>query len=207
MSKRCASPSDISHCKAYRKTEDDDNDTREYNCLSTRWESVQEHVRRAIETSYTGMISTVDVNESYEEHKTLLQDKGYAFGTYDTDRSLFEKLDRLVFQRVPSDHMGRTVLSEAKSILIQINKGSKPKKNSFSMLVMMNIDYIVPMVNMVQLLAHHSASFDDLNLFWELTARLWCFAHPVYRLHSGYLDETCGKITARLCEMTQTESV
>ena len=200
MSKRCVSPSGVSPSKAPRASEDDDLHEQKV----AEWESVQEHVRCAVDTPYAGMISTVDVETSYQNHKQRLQDKGYAFGTYNTDRSLFEKLHRLVFKRVPVDHMGRTVFSEAKSILTQINHGSIPKKNSFSMLVMMSTEYIVPMANLVHLLAHPSASLDDLDLFWELTDRLWCFAHPIYRLHSGCLDETCDKITKRLREVTES---
>jgi hypothetical protein len=196
------SPSRVSPSKASRTSEDDDH--HENNVA--KWESVQEHVRLAEDTPYAGMISTVDVEKSYQEHKQRLQDEGYAFGTYNTDRSLFEKLDRLVFQRVPVDHMGRTVFSAAKSILTQIKEGSKPKRNSFSMLVMMSTEYVVPMANMVHLLAHPSASLDDLDLFWELTDRIWCFAHPVYHLHSGYLDETCDRITKRLRDVTGPES-
>lgn len=203
MSKRCVSPSSASPCKASRTSSEEDD--RHDNKVAV-WESVQDNVRLADDILYAGMISTVDVEKSYQEHKQRLQDEGYAFGTYNTDRSLFEKLDRLVFQRVPVFHMGRTVLSQAKSLLTQINEGSKPKKNSFSMLVMMSTEYIVPMANMVHLLAHPSASPEDLNLFWELTDRVWCFAHPIYRLHSGYLDETCDKITKRLREVTETES-
>jgi hypothetical protein len=198
MSKKRASPSDVSPSKVSRASEDDPHER-----TVAEWESVQQHVRRAVDAPYAGMVATVDVEKSYQEHKTRLQGKGYAFGTYKTDRSLFEKLDRLVFQCVPVDHMGRTVLSQAKDILLQINEGSKPKRNSFVMLVMMSTEYIVPVANMVHLLAHPSASSDDLNLFWELTDRLWCFAHPIYRLHSGYLDETCGKITKRLQEVTE----
>lgn len=202
MSKRCVSPpSSASPSKASRASED----RHEYKVAE--WESVQEHVRLAEDIPYAGMISTVDVEKSYQEHRKCLQDTGYAFGTYNTDRSLFEKLDRLVFQRVPVDHMGRTVLSQAKCLLTQINEGSKPKRNSFSMLVMMSTEYIAPMARMVRLLAHPSASIDDLDLFWELTDRVWCFAHPVYSLHSGYLDETCDKITSRLRDVTGTESV
>lgn len=200
MSKRCVSPSSVSPCKTPRASEEDDPHTHNV----AEWESVQEHVRLAEDAPFAGMISTVDVEKSYQEHKKCLQDAGYAFGTYNTDRSLFEKLDRLVFQRVPVDHMGRTVFSEAKNILTQINRGSKPTRNSFSMLVMMSTEYVVPMANMVHLLAHPSASSDDIHLFWELTDRLWCFAHPIYRLHSGYLDETCSKITKRLQEVTKS---
>ena len=193
MPKRCASPS-VSPSKASRTSEEEGSHQRKVAV----WESVQEHVRRAVDVPYAGMVSAVDVEKSYQDHKKRLQDAGYAFGTYNTDRSLFEKLDCLVFQRVPADHMGRTVFSKAKSILSQINEGSKPERNTFSMLVMMSTEYIVPMANMVHLLAHPSATADDLDLFWELTDRLWCFAHPIYTLHSGYLDETCDKITARL---------
>jgi len=183
----------------------EDDDLHERNVAE--WESVQEHVRRAVDVPYAGMISTVDVEKSYHEHKKRLQDEGYAFGTYNTDRSLFEKLDRFVFQRVPADHMGRAVLSEAKGILIQINEGSKPKKDCFSTLVMLSTKYIAPVANLVHILEHPLASSDDLDLFWDLTDRLWCFAHPIYDLHSGCLDHTCAKITKRLREVTTMEVV
>ena len=182
---------------ASKRSRTDDYHTK----LVSEWEAVQEHVVRADVVDFSGMIATADVDTSYRLHKDALIEAGYAFGTYNTDRSLFEKLDRLVFQRVPADHMGRTVFDEAKNILSQINEGSRPREGSFSMLVMMSTEYIVPVANLVHLLAHPHASPDDLNLFWELTDRLWCFAHPIYRLHSGYLDETCEKITTRLAQL------
>lgn len=165
----------------------------------TEWESVQKHSCRALDTKYAGMIATVDVDASYREHKQCLRDMGYDFGTYHTDLSLFEKLSRTVFR---DDCTGRDVFSQAKNILSKINKGSKPKRNSLNLLHMMSTKYIVPVANMVLLLAHPSALQDDLNLFWKLTDRLWCFAHPVYNLHSGWLDETCDEITKRLQEVT-----
>ena len=78
------------------------------------WKFAQWHVCLAMDTPYNGMVSTVDVEKSYQEHKKCLEGKGYAFGTYNTDRSYFEKLDRCLFQRTPVDHMGRAVFSEAK---------------------------------------------------------------------------------------------
>ena len=167
------------------------------------WESLQDRVDAAIESPFEGMISSADVRGSLVSHKLNLQDQGYLFGTYKTDRSLFEKLDRLVFGQVESDNAIRhVVFSEAKHILSEINNGSRPRENSFSILVMMNTKYIPPIVDLVYLLSHPLASPDDLNLFWELTDRLWCFAHPVYSLHSGYLDETCDKISKRLVELS-----
>ena len=196
MSKRAITEDETSSSKMAREYNDVDEDER-HNVRMVAWESVQNFVDDTMAAMYGGMISTVDAYKSYNEHKLDLQKQGYAFGTYNTDRSLFEKLDRLVFKDNRST-MGSTVFKEAKNILKQINIGSKPKKSSFSMLVMMSTEYITPVANMVLLLSHPSATKEDLDLFWELTDRLWCFAHPVYCLHSGYLDETCDKITKRL---------
>jgi hypothetical protein len=168
------------------------------------WESVQEHVSKAMDVKLVGMISHVDVGASYKAHKDGLKQQGYAFGTYKTHRSLFEKLDADVFQGSPYCNMRHTVFHVVKTILQQINAGSKPKKDSFSMLVMMSTEYVTPLSNLIMLLSHESAIREDLDLFWELTDRLWCFAHPVYHLHSGLLDETCDKITARLTELAAT---
>ena len=167
------------------------------------WESVQSHASTAMEAPYSGMIRDVDAAASFRAHKQRLEEEGYAFGTYNTDRSLFEKLDRLVF--ASASDMGRSVFNEAKSMLDQINRGSKPQRNTFSMLVMMDTKYVTPIANLVLLLTHSFATSDDLELFWQVTDRLWCFAHPVYRLHSGHLDATCAKITRRLI-VASTES-
>lgn len=169
------------------------------------WKSLQSHVYRASLTEYGGMISFVNVEESYLEHKRVLKTKGYKFGTYGTDRSLFERMDRLVFQHTYGD-MGRVVLHEAKSILQHINTGAMPERNTFSMLVMHSVEYIRPIVDLISLLTHSRADCSDLNLFWELLDRLWCFAHPIYYLHSGYLDETSQKITTRLCTLLSETS-
>jgi hypothetical protein len=167
------------------------------------WEAVQTCYSDAMDLSFSGMISEVDAATSFRAHKKSLEDKGYKFGTYNTDRSLFEKLDRMVLHDTPDIFMGREVFDQARSILRQINKGSKPEKNSFSMLVMMSTEYVTPTADLLHLLTHPKATVQDLDLFWELTDRLWCFAHPVFELHSGYLDATCSKITRRLTEVRQ----
>ena len=77
------------------------DDDYEHKVAVAEWKLVQEHVCLAMKTSYDGMVSTVDVDKSYREHKKCLVDKGYAFGKYKTDRSYFEKLDRC-FQGVQS---------------------------------------------------------------------------------------------------------
>lgn len=200
MSKRCASPTLSSPVTCKMSRIDDEVDDRHTRDMA-EWESVQSHVSKAMQVPFKGMISKVDAVKSFRAHMDDLKDKGYAFGTYNTDRSLFEKLNRLVFSRVPDENMGSAVYDEAKNLLRQINKGAKPMKNTFSMLVMMSTEYVTPMANMVLLLSHPSSTSRDLDLFWELTDRIWCFAHPVYHLHSGYLDETCAKITTRLSEV------
>ena len=166
------------------------------------WNAVESTFFTAMSVPFGGMISEVDAARSLRAHRDTLVSKGYAFGTYHTDRSLFEKLNRLVFATVPDAHMGRAVFHEVKSILRQIHAGSKPERNSFSMLVMMDATYVPPLADLVRLLSHPDATPTDLDLFWELTDRLWCFAHPVYtELHSGYLDETCAKIRDRWAEV------
>jgi len=66
----------------------------------------------------------------------------------------------------------------------------------------MDIRYIAPASNMVLLLTHPLSMLSDLELFWELTDRLWCGNHPVYFLDTASLDETCHNIDRRLQEVT-----
>lgn len=176
-----------------------------YATQLAEWKAVREQVSRAMRTPFDGMIAEVDAALSFRDHRAALETKGYAFGAYNTDRSLFEKLERLVFRATPDAHMGREVFKQAKGLLLQVHEGARPQRNSFSALVMMSTEYVPPLSDLVHLLAHPRAASSDLELFWELTDRIWCFAHPVYELHSGYLDETCGKITRRLAEIGATD--
>lgn len=169
-----------------------------------KWESVQILVQCALNSQHESTISEDVISKSYNEHKRDLMRKGYAFDTYPIDRSLFERLDRLVFQFIPANHMPRAVITEARGILDEINKGSRPHRHRFSLLAMMSIKYITPAANMVLLLSHPSAGATDIDLLWELTDHLWCFAHPVYtHMHIGHLDETCDKINTRIREVYQ----
>lgn len=170
------------------------------------WEAVQTCYSDAMNLSFSGMISEVDVASSFRAHRKSLEEQGYKFGKYNTDRSLFERLDRLAFKDIPDALLGREVLYQVKGILRQINEGSRPVKNTFSMLVMMSAEYVTPVACLVHLLTHRNATVDDLELVWELTDRLWCFGHPIFQLHSGYLDETCRKIARRLAEVRSTSA-
>lgn len=163
------------------------------------WESAQSHMSTAMETPYSGMIREVDAAASFRAYKQCLEEQGYAFGTYGTDRTLFEKLDRRVFAETPASQMGIAVFNEAKKILREINTGSKPERNVIGI---MDTDTALTIADLVLLLAHPSANSDDLDLFWEVTDRLWCFAHPVYRLTAEHLDATCAKITQRLKQLS-----
>lgn len=204
LAKRPASPT-ISVDKKARH--DDDDPLDDYHGKNVaEWEAVQTCYSEAMSLTFSGMITEVDAATSFRAHRKSLEDQGYKFGTYNTDRSLFEKMDRIVLQDTPDALMGREVFRQARSILRQINEGSKPQRNAFSMLVMMNTEYVTPTADLLHLLTHPKATAEDLDLFWELTDRLWCFAHPIFRLHSGYLDETCRKITRRLAEVRQTST-
>ena len=200
LPKRSASPA-VAVDKKARQEDDEDPLETHYQKNVAEWEAVQTYFSKAMDLSFSGMISEVDVAESFRAHKKSLQDQGYKFGTYHTDLSLFEKLDRLAFHDTPDFCMGRQVFQQARGILRQINEGSKPKKNSFSILVAMNTEYVTPAADILHVLTHQKATARDIDLFWELTDRLWCFAHPIFRLHSGHLDITCGKITRRLEEL------
>lgn len=206
LAKRPASPT-VSVDKKARRDDDDADPMDDYHRKNVaEWEAVQTCYSDAMRLPFSGMISEVDAAKSFRAHKKSLEDKGYKFGTYNTDRSLFEKLDRLAFKDTLDAFMGREVFDQARGILRQINEGSKPQKNSFSMLVMMSTEYVRPTADLLHLLTHPKATTEDLNLFWELTDRLWCFAHPIFQLHSGYLDQTCHKITRRLAEVRQTST-
>jgi len=201
MSKRGTMDLEHARTKASRTDDDTPLDTMYARELKA-WEAVQTRCATAMDAPFEGMIAEVDAEASYRAHRARLEREGYRFGTYSTHRSLFEKLDDLVFRLTPVSHMARTVFDEVKSLLEQINKGSTPKRGSFSLLVMMNPQYVPPLSDLVHLLTHPKATAEDLDLFWELTDRVWCFAHPIYRYHSGHLDETCDAITKRLAEVT-----
>ena len=186
MTKRRASPTSLDEDHTQRVTE---------------WEDVQTRYKDAMDVSFSGMISQVDAAKSLKAHKEYLKEKGYKFGMYHTDRSLFEKLDRLVFQDTPNVFMGREIFDQVRGMLKEINEGSRPKKNRFSLLVMMSTKYVTPVADLVHLLVHPNATLKDLELVWELTDRIWCFAHPILDVHSGYLDATCVKITQRLDQL------
>ena len=167
------------------------------------WDAAQPRVAEACRVRCAGMLAHVDVLASQRAHKAALAAKGYLFGVYATDRSLFEKLDRVVFQDACAADAGARVLAQVQNVLRQVNAGSEPREDSFNLLVMMEPQYLAPLCDLVDLLTHARARADDLDLFWELTDRLWCFGHPVYDLSSELLDETCAKITARLAAVRE----
>ena len=108
MSKRCASPASPTHAKRAREADESLDDYHKRQVAE--WEAVQTRFSEAMKVSYSGMISEVDAAASLRAHRTDLAEKGYKFGTYNTDRSLFEKLDRIVFQDTPDAFMGREIL-------------------------------------------------------------------------------------------------
>lgn len=166
-----------------------------------QWEVVQSHVLVAMETPYSGMIATADVHKGFVAHKRHLQQAGYDFGNYAYDRSMFERLDREVLFLTPPEAMGQVVFDEAKSMLKQINQEAKPKRGEIARFVFTKTTYVAPMAKLIHLLAHPLAVADDLDLFWEITDRLWCFGHPIYYLHNARLDYTCNKIIKRLADL------
>ena len=176
-----------------------------YDVLIAEWQAVQPYVQRASNVSFKGMISRANVFEGYETHRRQLVEQGYKFGT-GTDRSFFERLDRVVLRDTPKADMGRVVFDEIKNILDGINRGCKPKPSgSFSILVMMDVKYTSPLANLVFLVTSKYATSDDLALFWQLTDRLWSFGHPTQTLHSWYLDETCDRISNRFAQVKALE--
>lgn len=187
--------------ESYQKKlrECDDEMEESYQKKLREWDAVRKIANDAMGCEIGGILKNDSkVFQSYTEHKSDLEKRGYKFGTYNTDRSLFERLDRAIFKNTPPFEMGRVVFEEIKSILNEIHRGSKPKKHSFCMLVMMSTEYVSPVAHLMTLLTNDKATTEDLKLFWNLTDRLWCFAHPVYHLHSGWLDETCDEITKRM---------
>ena len=184
------------------RNETDVRDDEYHEKKVTEWTNVQSVYNTAMALGRGGiLLSSADVYKSYEEHKEELIFHGYKFGTYRTDLSMFEKLDRLVFGNALVSEMGEDVFDQVRNTLTQINNGSKPKKMSLNMLVIMSTEYITPVANLLTLLTHKDSTVDDLKLFWELTDRLWCFAHPIYEIHSGHLDQTCARITTRMIEV------
>jgi len=181
------------------RNETDVRDDEYHEKNVTEWTNVQSVYNTAMSLDLGGiLLSSADVNKSYERHMEELILHGYRFGTYNTERSLFEVLHLKVFRNALVSEMGKDVFDQVRNILTQINNGSRPKKMSLSCLVMMSTEYITPVANLLTLLTHKDSTVDDLKLLWELTDRLWCFAHPIYEIHSGHLDETCAKITTRM---------
>ena len=156
----------------------------DYHSENAREEAVQDDVARAT-PSLLRMIAT-DADNSHTVHTRDSSRRDTPSGRT-TPTGPFEN-STVLCSSVPSDHMGRTVCG--KEHPDEHQRGPAPR-GSFSMLVMMSTEYIVPVASLVHLLAHLSAT-GRLNLFWELTDRLWCCA-SIYHLHSGYLDETCEK--------------
>jgi len=196
---------DVPVSRVAQKRERDDPDGDAYfERRLQKWEQVQLHYYRALHQPLAGMLTSgVNIEASYLRHKMKLMTLGYKFDTYKHDRSLFECLDRLAFAYTFSHRWAADVLGELRNMLQQINKGAKPERDTFSMLVMMNPKYVTAVANLILLLTHTKATIYDLDLFWELTDRIWCFAHPVYTsLTSIDLDETCATIAARLDAVT-----
>ena len=99
-----------------------------------------------------GIISLpVVVKKSLLAHKEDMEKKGYKYYAEPHDRSLFEKFMRESFQPAidTGENIASVVLRQLRGCLQQINTGSKPKKNSFSMLVMMDTKYIKPVADMI----------------------------------------------------------
>ena len=118
---------------------------------------------------------------------------------------------RTLLERVHVDHLkeclpinfSNKLMSIGNSVLHTINRDSKPKLNSFNLLVLNSVKYILPVCWLLQLLTHNMATDSDIRLFFEFADRAWCFPHPLGREWSGSdrLDNTCRKIGARFCEV------
>jgi len=184
----------------YTRVHTNDNAESHANKL-LQWESVQSQVLMAMKVPFAGMIADADVYESFYAHRSHLELAGYNFGKYAYDRSMFERLDREVFQLTPPEAMGKAVFHEVKSMLEQINQEANPTRGKVIDLVFTQTAYVLPMAKLVHLLTHPLAIADDIDLFWEITDRLWCACHPIYHLHSARLDYTCSKIIKRVSDL------
>ena len=148
--KRTASVANLDEDEYHKITHED---LVRYQQELATWTSKQWYASLVLTFPYGGMISTVDVADSYRTHRQTLIRDGYQFGTYKHPKSLFELLDAKVFYKTDYWNFGRQVLHQAE-ILVQINKGSKPELNRVSMLVMMNTKYVTPLADMIHLLVH-----------------------------------------------------
>jgi hypothetical protein len=152
-----------------------------------------------------GIISLpVVVKKSLLAHKEDMEKKGYKYYAQPHDRSLFEKFMRESFQPAidAGENIASVVLSQLRGCLKQINTGSKPEKNCFSMLVMMDTKYIKPVADMICLVQSTYSAVEDLHLVWELLERIWCFGHPVVRYQTSQdLDILCERISKRKIEV------
>lgn len=205
MSKRAASPSgpDAKSARVMEEEEEERRDEERREQMHAKevdaWKEKQEEVTNAMNTTLTGMISEADVYGSYLSHCNKLSSLGYTFGEYEVNRSLFEEMHHQVFECIPIDHIARETLMQAKCLLQDVYHRSMPRRGRLvSRLVMDDIKYITPLSNMILLLTHTSATCEDLDLFWELTDRAWCFGHPIYDIDVRDFDDTCAKITKRL---------
>ena len=133
-----------------------------------------------------------------------MKEKGYEYYAQPHDRSLFEKFMRERFHPAidAGENIASVVLRQLRGCLEQINTGSKPKKNCFSILVMMDTKYIKPVADMICLVQSTYSAVEDLDLVWELLERIWCFGHPVFRDQTSQdLDLLCERISKRKMEV------
>lgn len=173
------------------------------------WTKLQPVVRDALRVVAVpaGIISLpLVVKNSLLAHKGDMEKQGYKYYEKAYDLSCFELCMRERFDPAmdAGENIANVVLDQLHAVLSNINDGSKPVKNRFSMLVMMDTKYIKPVADMIGLVQSPYSVVEDLDLVWELLERIWCFGHPVFRHQtSRNLDFVCQKITERKREVDE----
>jgi hypothetical protein len=209
MSKRNEHPEGLGEGnKASRmeETEKDEEDTV-FAAKLQAWTDQQSIVRDMLRPlpALSGIISLpVVVEKSLLAHKEDMMKKGYKYYEKSFDRSLFEKFMREGFEPAidAGENIASVVFKKLRGCLEQVNIGSKPVKNSISILVMMDTKYIKPIADMIYLLLSTYSTVEDLDLVWELLERVWCFGHPVFRYQTKQdLDLVCERISKRKIEV------
>lgn len=167
------------------------------------WQKQQEVVSAALNTTISGVISCSGVvKQNLLEHVKKMKEQGYPyFNEYDL--SLFERFYRTYEDDLTLSHC---LFNFLKSLIRQMNKNIKPKENSINILVMMQVKYMLSVIDMQCILLHDLSDTTDLHLLWDLMEKLWVIGHPIWKLTSQDLDKVCDEIKQRKAALEKVKT-
>ena len=118
----------------------------------------------------------------------------------DDARTLFQVLHQVTCGRPRA----QKTMAYLVSALEDIHKKTRPRANSFSMLVMYSdVEYLMPMAFAILLLSRDGMKEKDVILAFELLDCIWCMGHPMGNglAYSGRLDMIKETIAERFGEV------